>query len=259
MSARLTASPSTRLERAERWLLGAITAPSMPTGLRPLGGAAVPATVGLGIYRHAYRARLSDCLVDDFPAVRGLVGETAFATIVERVIDEHPPTDATLNRYGRRLPRWIATHLSAVPHGPIARDLARLEWALCEAIHEPLAKPVSPDDLAGIAPDAWADLRFARVPSLRLIRAVADVDLPYRLHLRGEPVCAPPRAAAMIVVLRRQDGLERHVLPPGPGRLLRSLAKGQTLGMAITAAGIPADGLAAACAAVIRTGALTLP
>ena len=61
---------STTLARRQEWLFEAITSDAAPAQIgRVLGGAAVPAGVGLDVYRHAYRSRLRDCLADDFSAV----------------------------------------------------------------------------------------------------------------------------------------------------------------------------------------------
>lgn len=252
--------PARALDGQQRWLLRAITASRAPADLSRLGCGA-GAVVGLGVYRHAYRARLVECLEDDFPALRSLLGAEAFVRLAGRVIDRDPPSEPTLNRYGRRLAALLRREPRATVHGTLARDLARLEWALVEAIHAPLAPALDPARLAALPPPAWAGLRLIAAPSLRLVASAFPIDGCYRQHLRGEAVTAPARDPEVVAVVRRGDGLHRRIFAPAAGRLLGSLARGRTLGSALAACPLApaavrevlAIALAHGCFAAIRT------
>lgn len=246
----------------QQWLVAAITADAAPRDRRRLVSSGLAAEDGLGIYRHAYRARLEECLADDFPALRALLGESAFADLAARVITRFPPREATLNRYGRMLLRCLRSEPAAPPHGRFAHDLARLEWALVEAIHAPLAPAWDVGGLARLSPRAVARLRLRPVPSLRVVASAWAVDDVYRRHLAGLPVPPPPRAAQAVAVLRRGDGLHRHVCSAEVGRLLARLARGLPLGDALARCRLPpaavqgalADLTAAGCFAGVHTG-----
>jgi len=206
------------------WLVQAITAPREPRPTR-LRDIAISAATGLAIYRHAYRARLIECLADDFPALCALLGTAVFDNLATAVITSRPPREATLNRYGRQLVIHLRATPEATPLGQIALDVARLEWALVEAIHAALAPSLEPNALAALPATAWAGLRLIAVPSLRTIASRLPIDLLYRQHLRGETLSAPQPNGETVFVLRRSDGLHRLALVPGRGRLIAALAR----------------------------------
>jgi len=225
---------SAALAVAERWLLHAITGQHVPKDRRRLGGARVPVEIGLGIYRNAYRSRLIDSLADDYPALQSLLGQESFSALAEAVITALPPTDATLNRFGRRLLGYLRRHPQATPHGRLALDLARLEWAIVEAIHAPLVPALDQAAFGAIPADGWPGVRLQPSPSLRLITSRWPIDVCYCQHLRGEPVTAPDPASEVVAVVRRPEGLERRRFTPAAGRLIIRLTRGRPLGEALT-------------------------
>lgn len=226
---------SAALAQHQHWLVQAITGLRPPRSLTRLGGSAMAVDTGLGVYRHAYRARLQECLRDDFPALASLLGDTGFAAVADAVITAHLPRDATLNLYGRQVPLWLRRHSTEVAVGRLAWDLARLEWALVEAIHAPLAPVITPQDLATVPADGWDGVVLEAAPSLRRIASRWPIDVCYRQHLRGEVVTVPAVDPGTTVVLRGPNGLARHVLAPREGRLLGLLVRGRSLGAAVAA------------------------
>lgn len=228
------------LLRQQTWLFDAITETQAPARLgRVLGGAAVPAAIGLEVYRHAYRARLRDCLADDFSAVQQVVGEAAFAGMANAYIDEVPPGASTLNRYGAAFPTWLqgAAKRLAVPRRVYVGQLAHLEWALVDAIHAPLSAPVTRRSLAKLAPDGWVSARLTPMPSLRLVRCTWSINATYAAYLSGRlsglTQLVPQRHPGAVVVVRRAAGLRRHELGAVEARLLGALCAGVPLGRAL--------------------------
>ena len=241
----------------QSWLVKVISSTRSTQHLGRLGGAAIPAEKGLGIYRHAYRARLHECLLDDFPAVASLLGEKAFATLTEAVISELPPRDATLNRYGQRLVTWLRRYHANIECGVFARDIARLEWALVEAIHAPLAPPLDAAALAAVSPRRWSRLVLVPLPTLRRIASRWPIDLCYRQCLRGETVTVPTPDSGTVLVLRDSDGLRRRVIDPGTARLLGLLVRRVPLGVAISDCGLDAASIQTACSTLITSACFT--
>ncbi|HEX3135692.1 MAG TPA: DNA-binding domain-containing protein [Planctomycetota bacterium] len=220
------------LAKRQRWLYDAIVddaAPKQPE--RILAGAAVPAEVGLSVYRHAYRARLRECVADDFAAVAQVLGERAFTKVSDAFIAAHPPCDATLNAYGRFFAPWLTT--TRIPRQARLTELARLEWALVEALHAPLAPALSGGELAGVAPQAWGTITLRVAPSLRLLPTRYNTNAQYEAFRTKRP--APPvrRMNGSVVVIRQRDGLQRFTLDALETRVLGALATGDTLGAAL--------------------------
>jgi len=220
------------LAKRQRWLYDAIVDDTAPKQLqRVLGGAAVPAELGLAVYRHAYRARLRDCVADDFAAVAQELGNQAFTRVADAFIAAHPPTDSTLNAYGRFFAPWLATR-RITGHARLA-ELARLEWALVEALHAPLAATLSGDDLAGVAPDAWGTITLRVAPSLRLLPLRYNANARYEAFRAKRPVPPARRMTGGVVIIRGRDGLQRYALDAIETRVLGALVAGATLGDAL--------------------------
>ncbi len=235
---------SEALAIAERWLLRAITDGPAPRSLSRLGDTRVSVATGLNIYRNAYRSRLIECLADDFAALRRLLGDDPFTDLANTVITELPPSDATLNSFGKRLVTVLRRRPSLTIHGRLALDLARLEWALVEAIHAPLARVIDPAVFSAIPADGWARVRLRGAPSLRLIASRWPIDGCYRQYLRDAPVVAPQPSAEVVVIVRRAEGIERRTFIPAAGRLIARLARGVALGPALDGFRQPAETVA---------------
>lgn len=199
---------------------------------------------GLATYVDGYRLRLRECLVDDFPDLRTALGVEAFESLADRVIDDAPSTDRTLNRWSRRLPSWLAAHPRAAPAW--ARDAAAVEWARVETIHAPLAAPFDRTALAALAPEAWPVLRLEAAPTLRLVA------------VRWRIVDGSAKRDPGTVQLWRTDtGLHTRVLTSAAGRLLQALAAGDTLDEAVAAARLPSTRLQAVLATAMSDGCFT--
>ena len=71
-----------------------------------------------------------DCLYDDYPGLRAIVGEKKFMQLAMAYLAKYPSVSFTLRNLGQRLeqflreePAWIA------PTEQLALDMARFEWA----------------------------------------------------------------------------------------------------------------------------------
>jgi hypothetical protein len=107
----------------------------------------------LEIYNRQYWFRLRDCFYDDYPGLRAVLGDRRFARLAEAYLTRHPSESFSLRNLGRRLvefleaePRWGA------PHGRLALDMARLEWAQIEAFDNEAKPPLTKEALSEIAP-----------------------------------------------------------------------------------------------------------
>ena len=231
------------LAAVQDWFLTAVTAPgSLERGLRAAGarhgvatgsvvtgGPALDATDCLRIYHHGYRARLHECLADDFPGVRLALGEARFARLCDRVITASPSRGPNLNRYGRAL----LAHLVAEHERPFLTDLARLEWALVEAVHAPPPDLLDVVRLRAFRPEQWASARF--VPSAAL--NVLTFDFPVNAWLQrtraGEHPRPPRRRPTATAVYRQGYVVWRMDLTPVTRGLLERLCAGVPLGEAL--------------------------
>lgn len=81
----------------------------------------------LGIYYHAYRARLVEVLADSFAKTRLYMGSDAFEQDAMAFAVRQPPMTRSLNLYGDALPDYLA---GRYPDNPELRELAQLDWDL---------------------------------------------------------------------------------------------------------------------------------
>ena len=211
----------------------------------------------LGVYRHAYRARLAEALADNFEILARAMGDEAFAALADAYITAHPSTHPSIRWFGHRLAEFMAAGIDAgedlVPH-PALVDLARMDWALRAAFDAADAPAWGREALAGWAPQDFASLRLAAHPSVQQLRLDWAIEAAWRALREHDPdsatepeLPAPVEQPHTLLVWRR--GLEtlwRSVEPP-EAALLEGLAAGESFGaLCERAAAIDDDPLAPA-------------
>jgi hypothetical protein len=219
----------------QTWFSDAVTGPeTAPDAARVLtpGPRLTPAE-RLQIYRDGYRARLVECLADDYAAVRYLLGEAAFEAIAHAYIDEHPSRSPNLNAFGRAMPAFLARRSGAA--GPLALDVARLEWAIVEAIHAAASPPLTLDRFEHMTPEQWATAVLVPAASVRLLRFAHPADTFYTSFREGERPIPPAPAPSATLVHRRGWVVWRTALSPAMAGLLEAIISGVGLGAALTA------------------------
>jgi hypothetical protein len=128
----------------------------------------------LEIYSRSYWFRLLECLYDDYPGLRAVLGEERFMTLARAYLAECPSRSFTLRNLGSRLHGFLLEHpeLSA-PRTELAIDMSLMEWAQIVAFDGPAKKPISEGDLLGADP---ATLRLALQPYLTLLKLEYPLD-----------------------------------------------------------------------------------
>lgn len=148
---------------------------------RPHGSPADPALVGMvedrapldgaariDIYAHMYCSRIIGSLLEDYPAVAGVLGAEAFDTLAHAYLEAHPSTHASLRQAGAHLPGFLA----GLPTGCVPAfvpDLARLEWAQLEVFDAADVPLLTLADLQAIAPEEWSAFGLRLAPAVRLL------------------------------------------------------------------------------------------
>ncbi len=126
------------------------------------------------IYNRQYWFRLIDCLIDDFPGLRAVLGDGRFYPLVISYLESHPSTSPLLGELGNHLPAFIRSRKSLTsPHTRIAEDVARLEWAQIVAFDRGCRPPLSSSFVASPPPDK---LIFRLQPHITLLDLAYPVD-----------------------------------------------------------------------------------
>jgi hypothetical protein len=161
----VVAEPALPLEALQHWFTIAMTDEARHTdendvARRMTAGPQLSALSRLHIYRHAYQQRLIDCLVDDYPAVRTLLGQHAFEAAAKRYMASHPSRHPNLTGFGRHFPSTLSG---------MAADVATMEWAIVELIHAAPSPVADLSALATMTPEQTQQLRFTPSSTLRFL------------------------------------------------------------------------------------------
>ncbi|MES2889410.1 MAG: DNA-binding domain-containing protein [Pseudomonadota bacterium] len=188
----------------------------------------VDAARRLGIYHHAYRARLNEVLVDTFSKTSQFMGSTLFDEEAIAFAVAHPPTARSLNRYGQDFPDHLA---SRYPENPELFELARLDWDLRQCFDGPDAPSFGTNDAQADTAGDWLSRPAPLHPSLRLRAIQTNVVQVWRAIDADSEV--PPIEAleepASLVVWRK--GLQPHFqsVEAAQALFLQHLANGASI------------------------------
>ncbi|MEP6955955.1 MAG: putative DNA-binding domain-containing protein [Chthoniobacterales bacterium] len=211
----------------------------------------------LEIYNRVYWFRVLDCLYDDYPGVRAIVGEKKFMNLATAYLAKYPSASFTLRNLGSRLeqflreePQWIA------PHEELVLDMTRFEWAQVVAFDDAALPKITADDVLDTPP---AKLRLGLQPYLSLLELNYPVDrLFFAVQKREADVLRdeasntfdamperktpkrstrlPRRARVWLAVHRFENTLYYKRLEPEAFAVLQNLRAGQTVEQACVAA-----------------------
>lgn len=168
----------------------------------------------LEIYNKQYWFRLLDCLYEDFPGLRSLIGDERFHEMSIAYLTKFPSKSYTLRDLGDRLekflkqqPQWVA------PHQTLARDLVRLEWAHIVAFDGADLPPIDNDALLDGGDPAKLKLNFQ--PYLSFLACDYPVDdYLITVRRREEPQGEASNAVAERVVRKKV----KKAKLPNPGK-----------------------------------------
>jgi hypothetical protein len=183
------------------------------------------------IYNDGFFARLVECLADDYPALGYALGDATFSSLARAYIQRHPSRSRSLNRYGQHMPAFCRTRLE--PWAGFASDLARLEWALVEVVHEPVSRSLSAEELAKVSPAHWQSARLVPSRGLRLLAFDYPVNDFFQAFRDETAPALPERAPTVAAVYRRGLALWRMGLEPRAALLLKDLVSGVPLAAAV--------------------------
>ncbi len=163
------------------------------------GDASISAEVGgpdedfrirrLAIYRDAYRLRLAEVLRNDYPALASLCGDE-FDSIAEGYIAMHPSIFRNVRWFGGSLCAFLRQHPRYCGRPDLA-DLALFEWTLGLAFDAADGPAVAFTEVAAIAPEDWADLRFEAHPSLHVVKLRASAVAAWKAFSMDAEAAAP--------------------------------------------------------------------
>lgn len=126
------------------------------------------------VYTDAYRLRLVDALIVDFPALRDYLGDQGFDRMARAYIDASPSDQFSIRWFGRHLPGFLTKAPPFCERSEL-KELADFEWLLTEVFDAPEVEVAGFGDMAAIAPDRWPGLKLVFHPSLRRLDLTFNV------------------------------------------------------------------------------------
>jgi hypothetical protein len=227
---------------------------ALPDAIELIAGAHQPGGLSpaqrLGIYHHAYRARLLDTLRDSFGHTLLYLGDDSFEQLAEAFIEQHPSAHHNLRWYGEVWPESLAE-----AHPEVA-ELAQLDWALRRAFDAADAPLLSLADLALIAPDDWATLVLHPQAAASLLHHHHNTLSLW--HALDQDLAVPPPEALPqrvgVLVWRVGDQPHFRSLSPMEAVAAHALLQGQSFAeiCALLAAQFADEDAAMAAAGILR-------
>jgi len=196
----------------------------------------------LSIYRNTSRTALINALRLNFPAVQRLVGEDFFAAAADTFITREPPQTAWLDLYGESFPDFLQSFepAAALIYLP---DVARLERAVCRALHAVDAEPLDYSQILEIESSAQQRVRFTPHPSVSLVFSLYPVDAIWRAVLARDDAALAAidlsAGAVGLLVERRAGEIEVIRIDQRQWIFAEALFSGRSLSAALAVADDP--------------------
>jgi hypothetical protein len=163
----------------------------------------------LGIYRHAYVARLIETLQDHYPVLHAILGDEDFERLGASFIRGFPSVHRSIRWYGRELADFLAAR-SPFDEQPIFAEIARFEWTLAEAFDSADAEVIGRSVLEAVRPAEWTDLTFSFHPSVRRLAFEWNTVAAWKAMTAGIDPPRPERSPEAVEWLVWRSGLENY-------------------------------------------------
>lgn len=190
----------------------------------------------LEVYREQFWLRHTSSLVEDFPGIGGILGQSDWEQLVESYLASRSPESWTLRDLGRHFPEHVERAVT-LPHHALCTDMARLEWRFIELFDAADCPPLDLGKLARLPGNALETGQIVLNPALALLEVsypVADLRralLAQRSGGADAPAVAIPAPLAQRLVLYRAEDRRLYHRPVGPEAfaLLDALRRGSSL------------------------------
>ena len=171
----------------------------------------------LEIYNRVYWFRVLDCLYDDYPGLRAVLGEQKFMRLITAYLAKYPSVSFTLRNLGSRLERFIQEEPKwAAPDEEVALDMVRFEWAQVVAFDDEAKPSVTPDDVLDAPPEK---LRLGLQPYLSLLQLNYAVDEFLIAVRKTESDVLRSEASNVIEAMPKASRRSKRVRPPKQKRV----------------------------------------
>jgi len=246
-SAERSRAKAATLPALERWFQGEIVAPheqrkrGRPAAEVILPSRSLAPEERVAIYGEMYFLRLAECLAEDYPAVKKLVGPAGFEKLARAYLKKHPSRHYSLSALGKKLPDFLAGATKTPRHAMLA-DVARIERAISESFDATVSPSLSPADLAMIPPAAWETARIRMTESLQLLALEHRANAIVTACRQDKEIPPLGRKKSWVAVFRKEWTVWRMDVTESMHAVLTALAKGRPLAKSLAAGARTYDG-----------------
>ncbi len=168
----------------------------------------------LEIYNRVYWFRILSSLAEDFPGLRGVIGQKKFDKVLLAYLTELPSESFTLRNLGSRLEPWLRKNRKLIPKVErLALDMVRLEWADIEAFDGAEYPKLTEEDLGHLEDDPVLHLQ----PHLQLLDlAYPADDLLISIRNNADPEPENDIASNVVVMPDKHRASRKRVPLPKP-------------------------------------------
>ena len=214
---------------------------------------------GLEVYRHAYRARLTEALADNYTVLARALGDEAFETLAQAYIAANPSRHPSIRWFGHELAGFMAEcDDDLVPHASLV-DFAAMDWALRGAFDAAEAPLLELASLAALSPDDWAGLVLQLQPSVQRVTLAHAIEPAWRVLREWEPdsgedqpeLPEPVPHEHTLLAWRQQGETRWRSLEPLEATLIAAVAEGAPFALLCERAAAELGDAEAAAPAVI--------
>lgn len=165
----------------------------------------VPASQRLFIYLDAYRCRLIDSLMSNFPILSEYLGYEAFQKLADDYVNRHPSPYRSIRWYGDMFADYLTEQTE-----PYLSELAEFEWKMTLAFDASDDETLNIEQMATIPPEIWATIRFRPHASLQRMDFYWNiVDLWQAISNSETPAKLEKNSSTTPWVLWRRDYINR--------------------------------------------------
>lgn len=122
----------------------------------------------LDIYATAYKLRLKEAITTDYAKLHGYLGDEQFDSVMERYIDKYPSHITNLRYYSISMPILLREE-QPFNQMPVLAELATIEAAFADSFDAEDHSFVTINNLAELAPEAWATLQLKFQKSVQVL------------------------------------------------------------------------------------------
>lgn len=189
----------------------------------------VAPSVQLGVYVHAYAARLYDVTAEDYPVLGHYLGEARFADLLHAYVRQTPSRHFNIGRYTAGFAAYLATQGL---DDPLALELATLEAALARLQDAPESPALSTENLAHLGEDRLARAVLTLREASQCLAFAYPTETYYTQVRQDQAPPVPQAAPSHVLLYRHDDVVWRMNLESGEYALLQALSQGLSVGEA---------------------------